>query len=152
MPIEITIPRLGWNMEEGIFVGWLKKDGDTVRAGENLFTLEGEKATEDIECLDSGTLRIPPTAPRVGDKVTDAVFRMEEAEGFQESIWSIGATVHESAPRMMAGPDQQMSTNTGEGKKQEPIRNRTAKVGRNDPCPCKSGKKYKNCCMRNLAR
>jgi len=27
---------------------------------------------------------------------------------------------------------------------------RTApKVGRNDPCPCGSGKKYKNCCGRN---
>ena len=25
---------------------------------------------------------------------------------------------------------------------------RRAKVGRNDPCPCGSGKKYKNCCMR----
>lgn len=22
------------------------------------------------------------------------------------------------------------------------------KVGRNDPCPCGSGKKYKNCCMQ----
>ena len=22
------------------------------------------------------------------------------------------------------------------------------KIGRNDPCPCGSGKKYKNCCMR----
>ena len=22
-----------------------------------------------------------------------------------------------------------------------------AKVGRNDPCPCGSGKKYKNCCL-----
>src|SRR5215469_8657480 len=69
MAIEITIPRLGWNMEEGVFVGWLKQDGETVRAGENLFTLEGEKATEDIECLDSGILRIPPTAPKPGDKV-----------------------------------------------------------------------------------
>jgi preprotein translocase SecA subunit len=25
---------------------------------------------------------------------------------------------------------------------------RSAKVGRNDPCPCGSGKKYKNCCLR----
>ena len=33
-------------------------------------------------------------------------------------------------------------------KKQEPIRNRSEKVGRNDPCPCGSGKKYKNCHMR----
>ena len=24
-----------------------------------------------------------------------------------------------------------------------------AKIGRNDPCPCGSGKKYKNCCLRN---
>jgi len=29
----------------------------------------------------------------------------------------------------------------------EPIRNRGERVGRNDPCPCGSGKKYKNCCM-----
>lgn len=24
----------------------------------------------------------------------------------------------------------------------------TKKIGRNDPCPCGSGKKYKNCCMK----
>ena len=24
-----------------------------------------------------------------------------------------------------------------------------AKIGRNDPCPCGSGKKYKNCCGRD---
>jgi len=28
----------------------------------------------------------------------------------------------------------------------KPIRNEAAKVGRNDPCPCGSGKKYKKCC------
>ena len=31
-------------------------------------------------------------------------------------------------------------------KKQETIKRTDAKVGRNDPCPCGSGKKYKNCC------
>ena len=31
----------------------------------------------------------------------------------------------------------------------EPIVNTEPKVGRNDPCPCGSGKKYKNCCGRN---
>ena len=30
-----------------------------------------------------------------------------------------------------------------------PIVNAAVKVGRNDPCPCGSGKKYKNCCMRS---
>src|SRR6516164_7048740 len=89
MAIEITIPRLGWNMEEGIFVGWLKKDGDTIRAGDSVFTLEGEKATEDIECLDSGILRIPPTAPKPGDKVTvGAVIGYLAHEGESVSLTS----------------------------------------------------------------
>ena len=29
-----------------------------------------------------------------------------------------------------------------------PIKTTQAKVGRNDPCPCGSGKKYKQCCLR----
>jgi pyruvate dehydrogenase E2 component (dihydrolipoamide acetyltransferase) len=69
MPIPITIPRLGWNMEEGVFVGWLKRDGDPIRAGDSLFSLESEKATEDVECLDSGILRIGASAPKPGDAV-----------------------------------------------------------------------------------
>ncbi len=31
----------------------------------------------------------------------------------------------------------------------EPIRHEGPKVGRNDPCPCGSGKKYKRCCGAN---
>ena len=34
-------------------------------------------------------------------------------------------------------------------KENQPIRNEGPKVGRNDPCPCGSGKKYKNCCGKN---
>lgn len=33
--------------------------------------------------------------------------------------------------------------------KQETYRREQPKVGRNDPCPCGSGKKYKNCCGKN---
>lgn len=69
MAIEITIPRLGWNMDEGVFAGWLKQDGEAVRAGDALFSLEGEKATQDVESFDQGVLRIPPNAPNVGDRV-----------------------------------------------------------------------------------
>ena len=35
------------------------------------------------------------------------------------------------------------------GAKKKPVTNDGQKVGRNDPCPCGSGKKYKNCCGRN---
>ncbi len=34
---------------------------------------------------------------------------------------------------------------------QEPFVRDTPKVGRNDPCPCGSGKKYKKCCGRTSA-
>ena len=33
-----------------------------------------------------------------------------------------------------------------DGKGQQPVRRETPKVGRNDPCPCGSGKKFKKCC------
>jgi pyruvate dehydrogenase E2 component (dihydrolipoamide acetyltransferase) len=69
MASEITIPRLGWNMEEGIFVGWLKSDGQPVKAGDPLFNLEGDKTTQEIESLESGILRISPDGPKDGDKV-----------------------------------------------------------------------------------
>jgi hypothetical protein len=32
--------------------------------------------------------------------------------------------------------------------KRKPITRPGSKIGRNDPCPCGSGKKYKNCCLR----
>ncbi|MEK6261039.1 MAG: dihydrolipoamide acetyltransferase family protein [Planctomycetota bacterium] len=66
MAHEIVIPRLGWSMEEGTFVGWLKKDGDLVRRGDAVFELEGEKASQDIEAVDEGILRIPPNGPQPG--------------------------------------------------------------------------------------
>ncbi len=66
MATAITIPRLGWNMDHGIFVGWLKREGEAIRAGDPLFTLEGEKAAQDIEANEPGILRIAPTAPAAG--------------------------------------------------------------------------------------
>jgi pyruvate dehydrogenase E2 component (dihydrolipoamide acetyltransferase) len=69
MLIEIIVPRLGWSMEEGAFVAWLKKDGEIVKAGDPLFSLEGDKAIQEIESLDSGLLRILAHGPKPGDRV-----------------------------------------------------------------------------------
>jgi pyruvate dehydrogenase E2 component (dihydrolipoamide acetyltransferase) len=69
MAAAITVPRRGWSMDEGTFAGWLKQDGDRVAPGEPLFVLESDKAAEEIEALDAGTLRVPPDAPRRGDTV-----------------------------------------------------------------------------------
>lgn len=73
MPIPVTIPRLGWNMEEGTFIEWLKAEGDTIRAGEALFRLEGEKSVEEIETLESGILHIIANGPKPGDRVAVGV-------------------------------------------------------------------------------
>src|SRR5688500_8354414 len=69
MPVPVTVPRLGWTMEEGTFVEWVKADGAPVRPGDVVFRLEGEKGVEDVESLDAGTLRVPPAGPRPGDRV-----------------------------------------------------------------------------------
>lgn len=69
MAYEVTLPRLGWDMEEGALAGWLKQDGEYVRAGELLFAVEGDKAVQEVEALDSGYLRILPDAPAPGVKV-----------------------------------------------------------------------------------
>jgi preprotein translocase subunit SecA len=92
----------------------------------------------------------------LGERVTDMIFRMEELdEGFVGSTWTESKAVHDSpAPSaMMTGGDQQAAIDGSETPtKMEPIRNRGQRVGRNDPCPCGSGKKFKNCCMRTTGR
>jgi len=69
MAFEITLPRLGWDMVEGSLADWLKKDGEFVKAGELLFTVEGDKAIQEIEALDSGYLKTLPDGPQKGEKV-----------------------------------------------------------------------------------
>ena len=69
MAIEITVPRLGWSMEEGTFAEWLKPEGEMVRAGDLLYLLDSDKVTQEVESLDAGILHIPPDAPQPGDRV-----------------------------------------------------------------------------------
>jgi pyruvate dehydrogenase E2 component (dihydrolipoamide acetyltransferase) len=69
MAFEVTIPRLGWSMEVGTLAEWQKKDGDQVEAGEILFTVEGDKALQEVEALESGVLRIPPDSPPPGQEL-----------------------------------------------------------------------------------
>ena len=87
----------------------------------------------------------------VGNYVTDLIFKMEQLdESFVGSTWVETAAIKEDAAPASEIERQQQAAIAGTeaDKKLEPIRNREPKVGRNDPCPCGSGKKYKNCCMR----
>ena len=69
MAYTILMPRLGWTMEEGIFGSWLKADGDRIVPGDLLFTVESDKATQEVETFEAGILHIPPDAPVSGDVV-----------------------------------------------------------------------------------
>jgi pyruvate dehydrogenase E2 component (dihydrolipoamide acetyltransferase) len=69
MPINITLPRLGWSMEEGKFLAWLKQDGDFIKEGDSLFALESDKAAQEVEAIDSGLLHIAPDGPKSGDVI-----------------------------------------------------------------------------------
>jgi pyruvate dehydrogenase E2 component (dihydrolipoamide acetyltransferase) len=102
MAHEITVPRLGWTMEEGTFGGWVKADGDSVREGDELFVLESDKASEAITALEPGILRIAPDAPRQGD-VVKVGQRLGYLVGPGEAVPSGGAklaavAVHEREP------------------------------------------------------
>ena len=67
-------------------MGWLKKDGEAVKAGEPLFTLEGDKASQEVEAADSGILRIPPDAPKAGDSVSVGAVLGYLLEGKDDSL------------------------------------------------------------------
>ena len=69
MAVEIVMPRLGWTMEEGTLLEWLKRPGEAVEAGEVLFTVETDKALNEVESFDAGRLHIPEGAPAPGDTV-----------------------------------------------------------------------------------
>ncbi len=69
MAFEVTMPRLGWNMEVGTLATWRKHDGETVAIGEILFEVESDKAVQELEALESGVLRIPPDSPVLGAQV-----------------------------------------------------------------------------------
>jgi preprotein translocase subunit SecA len=100
----------------------------------------------------------------IGERVTDLIFRMESFnEDFIRSTW-VDSTARHDAARSQLGPARASSAETDTpaqraaqssseqtDAKPEPIRHTGPKIGRNDPCPCGSGKKYKACCMRNLA-
>jgi preprotein translocase subunit SecA len=102
----------------------------------------------------------------VRDKVTDLIFRARIVGAAQtRNAYRETAAVHEEAggygvaENMSAtagvtqGGEMQAASEQaqGEGAKVKTITRDVPKVGRNDPCPCGSGKKYKKCCGAQAA-
>ena len=47
--------------------------------------------------------------------------------------------------------EERLLSELGAFSARQPIHRGALKVGRNDPCPCGSGKKYKKCCATNFS-
>jgi preprotein translocase subunit SecA len=104
-----------------------------------------------VEYKREGMLLFDNMWTSVGNYVTDLIFKMEQLdEGFVGSTWVESAAIKEEATPASEIERQQQAAIAGTeaDQKLEPIRNLGPRIGRNDPCPCGSGKKYKQCCMR----
>jgi len=86
----IIMPKLGFNMDQGTVVQWLKKEGDTIEEREEVLEIETDKTVMPVEAPCSGILRkilvaegevVPVTLPIaiIGDKNEDISQMMEEA-------------------------------------------------------------------------
>lgn len=112
------------------------------------------KWMDHIDAMDQLKQGIGLRAYRQRDPVQE--YQIEGMNMFDEMIYNI----KEDAVRFLfrIRPERKVerekvaeptSTNHDDSVKREPIR-REKKIGRNDPCPCGSGKKYKNCCGKNI--
>jgi len=87
----------------------------------------------------------------ISEDVTSFIFKLKVEREDEEKLtgrWSSGKTVREDVSGFQAqrrGMDQAIK-GSGKGGTAAQIRRKEPKVGRNEPCPCGSGKKYKKCC------
>jgi preprotein translocase subunit SecA len=105
----------------------------------------------------------------IADRVTDLIFRVEQFDpeflNYLGSRWKLdrAQTIHQQADSQLSAEPVSSGVRSQQAaaiansqrspdKKREPVRNLAKKVGRNDPCPCGSGKKFKACCMRKQSQ
>jgi pyruvate/2-oxoglutarate dehydrogenase complex dihydrolipoamide acyltransferase (E2) component len=58
MAYEILLPKLGFSMDRGKIVEWLVTDGTAVGMGTPIYSLEDDKAVQEVGAPCSGTIRI----------------------------------------------------------------------------------------------
>ena len=58
MSTEVKVPAVGESITSGVLSGWLKQNGDTVKDGEPIYSLETDKISTEVPAPASGTLQI----------------------------------------------------------------------------------------------
>ncbi len=85
----------------------------------------------------------------IDDRVTDTIFKVKLTPGARvRSVWNVGSAQHDEVGQFTVSDRQRAAAQApqGEAVKVRQIKRQAPKVGRNAPCPCGSGKKYKKCC------
>ncbi len=104
-----------------------------------------QPSPEEIEqqraAAEAGDRQQPQTQPRREPEVKEAGPQMQTRYNYRATKASLPG---EEAQRAAASAPQ------GEQQRPMPIKNNSPKIGRNDLCPCGSGKKYKNCHGKNM--
>ncbi len=89
---------------------------------------------------------------RIEDHVVMTLFRAQPVEEMEHRRRPMRTVLQHPAVQELAASraqqEQVANTPVGQGARPVTVRRTTPKVGRNDPCPCGSGKKYKHCCGR----
>jgi pyruvate dehydrogenase E2 component (dihydrolipoamide acetyltransferase) len=80
MATNILMPALSPTMTEGTLARWLKKEGETIKAGEVIAEIETDKATMEVEAVDEGVLgRILVQDGTEGVKVNEPIAVLVDA-------------------------------------------------------------------------
>jgi len=84
----------------------------------------------------------------IEDRVADVIFKVRLEAGAQaRSVWRVSRIAHDQVGQFAMAERQRAAAQAPQGEiKVKQIKLQQPKVGRNDPCPCGSGKKYKKCC------
>jgi preprotein translocase subunit SecA len=87
----------------------------------------------------------------IEDRVTSTIFKVRLEAGAQtRSVWNVSQTSHDEVNQFSMAQRQKAAAIAPQGEqKVKQIRLDQPKIGRNDPCSCGSGKKYKKCCGKN---
>ena len=111
MAIEIVMPKIGLNMEEGLIVEWIKKVGDPIKRGDVLFILETDKVTVESEAQQDGSLVkiLVPEGKRVSVRTPVALMALD-GETYVENPEGSSQAGPSPAPQIQQLPEIQQSS------------------------------------------
>ncbi len=152
-------------------IGYLESDEGRTEAA----TLAGDRAREALDIIVHALARDLGASPRDldGQRVSELVCRVLPArlrgnepyarampdlleaflrhvaseEGLLPNVWEWTAAIEagrEAFAEALRDPDRPILATAPRAPEKRPA----ARIGRNDPCPCGSGRKYKACCLR----